>query len=273
MRWKQLIAEKVRRCAGAVARGWYLPVTAVVLTLAVTVALVPRALSDAADNAAAVPAATGPAPGTAPNDEGVYNFGSGYSAIDGTFTRASASWTEPTATCDGGNQATGFWVGLSGSGTIAQTGTAANCDGSTPVYYSWWEMYPSSDVTLSNATKPGDQMMASVTYDGGNVFQFALTDSTEGWKAIEQETQVATGGSPVSANFIVEANTDTGVGSGNTTDFGSVAFTDCQVNGAALSSFTLWTGNLVDANGVQEDTISPLSDAGTAFTATWDSTG
>jgi hypothetical protein len=202
-----------------------------------------------------------------------YNFGSGYSAIDGTFTKASAQWTEPTATCDGGNQATGFWVGLSGTGTIAQTGTAANCDGTTPVYYSWWEMYPASGVTISDTTKPGDQMTASVTYEGNNVFRLALVDSTEGWRTIEYETQAASGGAPLSANYIIEANTDTGVGSGNTTDFGSVTFTDCRVDGAALGSATLWTGNLVDGNGVQEDTISPLFGDGKEFTATWDSTG
>ncbi|WBO61729.1 hypothetical protein [Streptomyces camelliae] len=47
-----------------------------------------------------------------------YNFGSGYSAINGTCTSVSVNWTQPAATCRGGDQQTGFWVGLSGSGTI-----------------------------------------------------------------------------------------------------------------------------------------------------------
>jgi hypothetical protein len=263
-RWKRLIATgTARRCVPALVRHRYrfLAVTAVVLAVAACVALAPRGLADAAtvhaSNAAAAP----------------YNFGSGYSAIDASFTSASASWTEPTATCAGGNQATGFWVGLSGAGTIAQTGTAANCDGTTPVYYSWWEMYPAVANVLSNPTEPGDNMTASVAYEGNNNFQFTLADSTQGWTVTENGTQAATGGTPISANYIVEANQDHGSGAGNTTDFGSVTFTQCAANGAALSNFSLWTGNLRDANNVQEDTVSPLSDGGTSFTATWDSTG
>ena len=121
--------------------------------------------------------------------------------------------------------------------------------------------------------RPGDQISSSVTYNGNNVFTLVLTDTTEGWSERQTQTQEASGGTPTSANIIVEANTDTGVGSGNVTDFGSVTFTACTANGQPLSAFDLWTGNLRDANGVQEDTISPLTGNGESFTATWISTG
>ncbi|HET9169016.1 MAG TPA: G1 family glutamic endopeptidase [Actinospica sp.] len=204
-----------------------------------------------------------------------YNFGSGYSAIDGAFTSVTANWIEPTASCGGGNQQTGYWIGLSGTGTIAQLGTATNCDGTTPDYYSWWEMYPDAGVPVSNVTEPGDHMHASVVYDGDNNFTMVLMNVTRGWTLKENKTQVATGGTPISANIIVEANSDTGAAgsSGNVTDFGSVTFGGITVNGEPLRSFQLWTGNLVDMRGVQEDSVSALTGGGRKFTVTWLSNG
>jgi len=177
--------------------------------------------------------------------------------------------------CNGGDQQTGFWVGLSGTGTIAQLGTAANCNGTTPDYYSWWEMYPAAGVPVSNVTEPGDHMHASVVYDGDNNFTMVLSNVTRGWRLTENKTQVSTGGTPISANVIVEANSDTGAAgsSGNVTDFGSVAFGGATANGKPLSAFTLWTGNLQDMRGVQEDSVSPLTGGGRKFTVTWLSNG
>ena len=223
-----------------------------------------------------VAAATGMASATgSAASASVYNFGSGYSAIDGTFTSVTANWIEPTAVCDGGDQQTGYWVGLSGTGTIAQLGTATNCDGTTPDYYSWWEMYPAAGVPVSNVTEPGDHMHASVVYDGDNNFTMVLSNVTRGWRLTENKTQVSTGGTPLSANVIVEANSDTGAAgsSGNVTDFGSVAFGGATANGKPLSAFTLWTGNLADMRGVQEDSVSPLTGGGRKFTVTWLSNG
>ena len=219
-----------------------------------------------------VAAATGMA--TASTATAPYNFGSGYSAINGTFTSATANWIEPTAVCAGGEQQTGFWVGLSGTGTIAQIGTAANCDGTTPDYYSWWEMYPAAGVPVSNVTEPGDHMHASVAYNGNNAFTMVLMNVTRGWTMTENKTQIASGGTPISANVIVEANSDTGAAgsSGNVTDFGSVKFSGATANGKPLGDWQLWTGNLADMRGVQEDSISPLT-GGRVFTATWLSNG
>ncbi|OLZ62590.1 hypothetical protein AV521_41445 [Streptomyces sp. IMTB 2501] len=90
----------------------------------------------------------------------------------------------------------GVWVGLSGSGTIAQTGTAANCEGATPVYYSWWEMFPAAGVPLSVPTEPGDHIQGSVTHLGNDKFTLTVKDVTRGWTRTENKTQVSTGGTP-----------------------------------------------------------------------------
>jgi Peptidase A4 family len=222
-----------------------------------------------------VAAATGMASATGnAASAAAYNFGSGYSAIDGTFTSVAANWIQPAAVCAGGEQQTGFWIGLSGTGTIAQLGTAANCDGTTPDFYSWWEMYPAAGVPVSNVTEPGDHLHASVVYNGNDNFTMVLKNVTRGWTLTENKTQVSTGGTPISANVIVEANSDTGAAgsSGNVTDFGSVTFSGAEVNGEPLGDSQLWTGNLVDMRGVQEDSVSRLT-GGRLFTVTWLSTG
>src|SRR5579884_4318905 len=68
---------------------------------------------------------------------------SGYAVTGNRFTSVSASWTEPAVTCSG-TAYSSFWVGLDGdtSNTVEQTGTDADCSGSTPQYYAWYEMYP-----------------------------------------------------------------------------------------------------------------------------------
>src|SRR4051794_32080572 len=57
---------------------------------------------------------------------------SGYAVTGGTYTSVSASWTEPSVSCSG-TAYSSFWVGLDGdtSSTVEQTGTDADCSGST----------------------------------------------------------------------------------------------------------------------------------------------
>jgi len=97
---------------------------------------------------------------------------SGYAATGGTYTSVSSSWTEPTGTCSSGDQYSSFWVGLDGysSDSVEQAGSEVDCDGHTPEYYSWYEMYPANPVNFSNTVKPGDKFTGSVTYPGGSSF-------------------------------------------------------------------------------------------------------
>jgi hypothetical protein len=96
---------------------------------------------------------------------------SGYAVTGGTdaFNSVSASWTEPTATCDdSGTEYSSFWVGLDGynSSSVEQTGTDADCDSGSPDYYGWYEMYPADPVYFTNTVQPGDSMSASVSVSG-----------------------------------------------------------------------------------------------------------
>jgi len=58
----------------------------------------------------------------------------------GTFTSASANWTEPAGRCAGRDgRYSAFWVGIDGytSPTVEQIGTEVDCSGFYPRHYAW----------------------------------------------------------------------------------------------------------------------------------------
>ena len=120
---------------------------------------------------------------------------SGYAAASGTYKSVSANWTEPTGTCSGTAKYSSFWVGLDGynSSTVEQTGSEVDCSGSTPEYYSWYEMYPAYPVNFSNTVRPGDKFFGSVTYNGSGSYTLVLQDITRGWKPHRQQVALGRG--------------------------------------------------------------------------------
>jgi hypothetical protein len=161
---------------------------------------------------------------------------SGYAVTGSRFTSVSASWTQPAANCSG-TAYSSFWVGLDGdtSNTVEQTGTDADCSGSTPQYYAWYEMYPKFPVTLKGTVRPGDHLSASVTTSGSGSFTLTITDSTQGWtnttNARLKRAQLA------SAEVIAEAPSSSG-GVLPLANFGTVSFSGATVNGSVLTSST-----------------------------------
>jgi hypothetical protein len=182
------------------------------------------------------------------------------------FTSVSASWTQPTASCTGTTAYSSFWVGLDGdtSSTVEQTGTDADCSGSTPQYYAWYEMYPKFPVNLSRPVAPGDTMNASVTTDGRGNFVLTISDVTRNWtnqtKAKLRSAKLA------SAEVIAEAPSSSG-GVLPLANFGTVNFTGATANGVSLDSLpnldpiTMASGSTVKA---QPSTISSGK-----FSVTW----
>jgi hypothetical protein len=112
---------------------------------------------------------------------GSYNW-SGYADIASTaqtFTKVSGAWTAPSVTCSAEDQVTSNWVGLDGfnSNSVEQLGTVGWCYRGTPIYYTWYEMFPAAPVQVSTALKPGDKISASVTRTGTS-YALKLTDAT-----------------------------------------------------------------------------------------------
>jgi hypothetical protein len=161
---------------------------------------------------------------------------SGYAVTGSRFTSVSAQWTEPTVSCSG-TAYSSFWVGLDGdtSNTVEQTGTDADCSGSTPQYYAWYEMYPKFPVNLKGTVRPGDHLSASVTTDGSGRFTLTITDSTQGWtnttNARLKSAKLA------SAEVIAEAPSSSG-GVLPLANFGTVGFSGATANGALLTNST-----------------------------------
>jgi hypothetical protein len=96
-----------------------------------------------------------------------------------TFTKVSGSWTAPSVTCNAEDQITSGWVGLDGfnSSTVEQLGTLAQCFEGTPIYFTWYEMFPGGLTEVGTALKPGDKITASVTRTGTS-YALKLTDAT-----------------------------------------------------------------------------------------------
>jgi hypothetical protein len=190
---------------------------------------------------------------------------SGYAVTGNRFTSVSSSWTEPTAKCSG-TAYSSFWVGLDGdtSGTVEQTGTDADCSGSTPQYYAWYEMYPKFPVNLSGTVRPGDKLTASVTTNGSGSFTLKITDSTQGWS--NTTTARLKSAKLASAEVIAEAPSSSG-GVLPLANFGTVNFTGASANGVSLDKLpnldpiTMASGSTVKAQ--------PSGISSGAFSVTW----
>jgi hypothetical protein len=193
---------------------------------------------------------------------------SGYAANGGKYTSVSASWTEPTGTCSGSAKYSSFWVGLDGysSSTVEQTGSEVDCSGSTPVYYSWYEMYPAYPVNFSNTVRPGDKFTGSVSVSG-STYTLKLADSTQGWS--HTVTASLSGAANSSAEVITEAPCCTASGGIlPLAHFSPITFTSATVDGSAIGTFNPTEIIMINNSGTPKDSISALS-GNNSFTATW----
>jgi hypothetical protein len=159
---------------------------------------------------------------------------SGYASTNGPFSSVSASWVEPTGQCSSQNTFSSFWVGIDGdrSNTVEQLGTDVDCSGPTPVYYAWYEFFPSSSIQFPNPVRPGDTLSASVTASGDN-FTATISDVNAGWT--QQVTEMVPTAQRFSAEVIAEApsNSTTVL---PLTDFGTVSFSHAMANNQTLSA-------------------------------------
>ncbi len=193
---------------------------------------------------------------------------SGYAAT-GSFTSVSASWTEPTGHCTSATRYSSFWVGLDGynSNTVEQTGSEVDCSGGSPVYYSWYEMYPANPHNFSNTVRPGDHFNGSVTYNGGSSYTLVLSDTTQGWSHTVHAS--LSGAANSSAEVIAEAPCCTASGGIlPLADFGTVNFTSASADGSPIGDFGPAQIDMVDNSGRLKDETSALSGGG-SFSDTW----
>ena len=205
----------------------------------------------------------------AANDTLVSTNWSGYAAHTGRYKSVSATWTEPGVGCPATQaQYSAFWVGLDGykSRSVEQLGTLSACNGTTPVYYTWFEMYPAFPVYFTNPVRPGDHFTASVTVRDGAYYTLNIADSNRRWRHTLHITHHGLADS--SAEVIAEAPS-TASGVLPLADFGSVYFSSAKVNGHSMGSVPHAKVVMENNSSQFKDHVSGLTDNGREFHVTW----
>jgi hypothetical protein len=171
-------------------------------------------------------------------------------------------------------------VGLDGyaSNSVEQLGADSDCNGKTPTYYAWWEMFPNPSQVLSSSypVHPGDQMTAWVASNGsGTTFFLALKDSTAGW--FFGSTQNASPGfGRSSAEVVAEAPSACNIlfcSELPLSDFGQIGFGNADLidNGGRNGSLSAFNANAITM-AVGNRTLavpSNLSADGRSFSVSW----
>ncbi|HWD07343.1 MAG TPA: G1 family glutamic endopeptidase [Amycolatopsis sp.] len=228
-----------------------------------------RIVAVAAAAAASLAAAAGVASAGAPTFGAFHgqNFSGGnwggYVGF-GSFTTATAGWTEPSVTCNSSNDLFAPWVGIDGDGssTVEQTGVATDCSSGAPVYQAWYEMYPAAPVYYSSSEAPvsaGDKITATVTRSGTNSYKLDISDTSKGWsKTITKSLDAKHS----SAEAIIESPTDS-----YPSIPGGISFTGVEFDGKNLADTS---PQALDADDRGSATFSPgaIGSDGQSFTMT-----
>ena len=202
---------------------------------------------------------------------------SGYADTGSSFSRVSASWAEPAASCSSRTTSlAAFWVGIDGysSDSVEQDGTMIECYHGTAYQYTWWEMYPTNDVQVVGETAAaGDAITASVVRSGTS-YTLTVTDSTHTADSFTKtETCSASSCVDSSAEWIAEAPTGSS-GVEPLADFGTWTASGAAVTegttAGTISSFTDDEITMIDSSGATKALPGALNTAGTGFPVTWE---
>ena len=150
-----------------------------------------------------------------------------------TFNYVESQWTVPAVNCSvTPNTFSYHWVGLDGwlDGTVEQDGIAADCSGSTPTYFAWYEMYPAG-LSVQFSIHAGDEIQAVVEYSGGTYYLY-LADYTTG-QSFDQSATCASTCNNSSAEVITEGYYFNSSYAG-TSDFGQTNYVESQIDTPVL---------------------------------------
>jgi hypothetical protein len=176
----------------------------------------------------------------------------GYAAL-GEFSGVSGSWIVPKATASDqpiASEAT--WVGIGGIATtdLIQVGTQATVEQGRARYRAWYELLPDAMRYVPLAVHPGDEMYASVTLQGEDVWRIELYNKTTG-KSFQKT--VAYNSSLSSAEWIEERPSLASGGLLPLADFDKVTFREAR---------TVWDGKEMSAAEAGARPISMTSRSG-----------
>lgn len=226
------------------------------------------------------PRPAGFAPQASANTTDAYSFNwSGYADVSSTkqyFTKVSGGWTVPAVTCTPEDRIDANWVGIDGAtnGTVEQTGTISWCYEGSPVYYSWYEMYPAGSVTVGTTVQAGDKITASVTRKSAK-YTLKLTDATTAGNNIDVTASCGLSTClDQSAEWITERPAFS-IGIVPLAQFSTVKFTSASATGGGTTGgvtafHTALDISMVDATDAYYlDSTSKLNAKGNQFSNTW----
>ncbi|MET9486193.1 G1 family glutamic endopeptidase [Nocardia sp. NPDC006630] len=164
----------------------------------------------------------------------------------------------------------GPWIGLVGMGpggdrTLIQTGTVAACDNGVPRYSGFFETpsfgdqagmpVPDADAPgnswESPQTVPGDDIAATVTWDGHTTYRMTVADTTQGWHygATFESTVIPTAALAVSESIPYNVPTYT-----------PITFTNVTADGRPLAAYN------PQSLSIAAPRITPTAITGDSFT-------
>jgi Peptidase A4 family len=199
------------------------------------------------------------------------------SSTHGAFTKVSGSWAVPKITCTKEDRITSEWVGLDGfsSGTVEQDGTASQCFEGTPVYYSWYEMYPAGTIEVGASVAAGDSISASVVRSGSS-YTLKLTDSTHTANSFSKTASCSTSTClDTSAEWIAERPAYASTGIVPEAQFNTVKFSSAsETAGGRTSTISGFSGTNYDITCVDSTDIYDIVSTsgltgGNTFTSAW----
>jgi hypothetical protein len=196
----------------------------------------------------------------------------------GTFTGVGGSWTVPSVGCSAEDQLTADWVGLDGlhSSSIEQLGTIAWCYEGAPLYFTWWEMFPTGKglQRVGNTLQPGDKITASITRKG-TTYKLKLTDATNTANSFRTKQTCPAATCPdTSAEWIAERPAFAGVGFAPLAHYSAFEITDgtqtADGKSGTIGSYSSVSAiTMVDATDAYNlNNVSTLT-TGNSFSTTW----
>ncbi len=199
---------------------------------------------------------------------------SGYADTSSTFSKVTANWTEPSASCTGTTSLAAFWVGIDGysSSSVEQDGTLIECYLGTAYQYTWWEMYPTNDIQVVGSTlAAGDHISASVVRSGTS-YTLKVTDSTHTADSFST-TQTCSGCANSSAEWIAEAPSGS-AGVYPLSHFSTWTASAATVTGSSgagvISSYTDDEITMIDSANRVKAQPGGLNSGGNGFSVTWE---
>lgn len=191
-----------------------------------------------------------------------------------TYSKVTASWTEPSASCTSATSLAAFWVGIDGytSSSVEQDGTLVECYLGAAYYYTWWEMYPSNAIqVVGQSLSPGDSISASVSKSGSS-YTLKVTDSTHSANSFTT-TQTCSSCAGSSAEWIAEAPSGSS-GVYPLTNFHSWTASSATVTSGStsgvISTFPDDELTMVNSSGAVKAQPGALNSSGNGFTVTWE---